>query len=85
MKTNLTIDKIPEQYRELADELGMENLIKLSRLIGGCNVYIPREDRLARLERDSMIKRDSKQYTCKQLAVKYSLSESRIRAIIAKK
>ena len=83
-KTEITVEMLPEQYRELADEIGVENLLKLSHLIGGCNTYIPKEERLTRMVRDEMIKEDRNKYSCKQLAIKYKLSESRIRAIVSK-
>lgn len=80
---DITIEMIPDQYRDLATEIGIENLLKLSRIMGGYNTYIPKEEYFTRMLRDTLIRKEYNKYNCKQLATKYDLSESRIRDILA--
>lgn len=78
----ITIDDIPDDYKELAKEIGIENTIKVSILLGGYNTYIPKEEYFIRKTRDKMIIREFDGYNRKALAAKYSLSEKRIRDIV---
>lgn len=80
---DITIEMIPIQYRDLAKEIGIENLLKLSRIMGGYNTYIPKEEYFTRKLRDTLIRKEYNKYNCKQLATKYNLSESRIRDILS--
>ena len=44
----LTIDMIPEQYRQLAEITGIQPLLTLAAQYGGSNLYIPKVDALTR-------------------------------------
>ena len=80
---DITIEMIPEQYRDLARVIGIDNLLKLSRIMGGYNTYIPKEDYFTRTLRDTLIRKEYNGYNCKYLATRYDLSEARIRNILA--
>ena len=44
----LTIDMIPEQYRQLAEITGIQPLLTLAAQYGGSNLYISKVDALTR-------------------------------------
>jgi Mor family transcriptional regulator len=78
----LKLEMIPEGiYREIAEEIGVANLIKLAEMIGGAKFYIPKAESLIRPVRDLRIKKDFNGYNHMELAKKYNLSESWIREI----
>lgn len=72
---DLTLDMIPEPYKQVADVIGVENFIKLARTIGGSTIYIPKSDSFLRPVRDLNIKKDFNGYNHLELARKYNLSE----------
>jgi len=78
----LTPDMIPEGImRDIAEEIGIENFIKLAELIGGTTFYLPKADTILRPIRDQKIKQDFNGYNHIDLAKKYNLSERWIRNI----
>lgn len=78
----LTPEMIPEgMYREIAEQIGVGNFIKLSELIGGATIYIPKSESFLRPVRDSRIKQEFNGYNHTELAKKYNLSERWIREI----
>lgn len=78
----LTLDMIPDGiYREVAGEIGIANFIKLSALVGGTTIYIPKPESLLRPVRDLCIKKEFNGYNYTELAKQYNLSESRVREI----
>ena len=78
---DLTLDMIPEPYRELAETIGIKNLIKLAHILGGQTVYIPKADSFLRPARDINIKKEFNGYNHAELAKKYNLSERWVMAI----
>lgn len=78
----LTTDMIPEGiYREIAEEIGVINFIKLAELVGGATIYIPKSESFLRPVRDLRIKKEFNGYNHAELAKKYNLSERWIREI----
>ena len=78
----LTPDMIPEGiYKDIAEEIGVVNFIKLAELVGGSTFYIPKADSFLRPVRDSRIKQEFNGYNHTELAKKYNLSERWIREI----
>ncbi|BFH11105.1 hypothetical protein J6TS7_21710 [Paenibacillus dendritiformis] len=75
-------DMLPEPYCEYAELIGIDNLVKLSKLGGGDYMYIPTMDFLLRPVRDKHIKAAYNGYNRRQLAQKFALSEKRIREIV---
>lgn len=73
--SELTLDMIPEPHRELAEIIGIENFIKLAKILGGKTVYIPKADSFLRPARDINIKKEFNGYNHSELARKYNLSE----------
>lgn len=81
----ITPELIPENYQAVAEEIGVENLFKLSRYAGGGYLHIPTPDFLLRPMRDKKIKEDSDNHSVKELCHKYGLSDRQIRTIINSK
>jgi len=73
--SNLTLDMIPEPHKELAEIIGIENFIKLAKVLGGKTVYIPKADSFLRPARDINIKKEYNGYNQAELAKKYGLTE----------
>lgn len=81
----LTIEMIPNGiFKEIATEIGISNMIKLSEIVGGTTFYIPKADTFIRPIRDIKIKEEFNGYNYSELAIKYSLTDRRIRTICGK-
>lgn len=74
---------VPEEFRDVARELGMEAFLKLVALCGGQDLYIPKRESLERGPRDRAIRaRFSEGGDYRTLAAQYRLSVRQIRKII---
>lgn len=79
------IDEIPSSYKDLAEAIGVEALLKLSHILGGTTTYVPKLDCLIQATRDRLIIEDfNKGMKPKELAIKYDLSDVWVRQIIDK-
>jgi hypothetical protein len=78
----LTINDLPESYRQVAEVIGVEAAVKLSQTLGGLSFYFPQIDTLLRKKRDQQIRREFTGANHRDLAKKYSLSEVWIREIV---
>ena len=78
----VTADMLPDQYRSMAETIGVDNLLRLMIEFGGTYHYIPKADALMRNIRDRRIVADYNGYNLKQLAYKYQLSEVAIYNIL---
>ena len=67
----LTIDMIPEQYRQLAEITGIQPLLTLAAQYGGSNLYIPKVDALTRTARDRLIREKFTGYNAEQQAQEF--------------
>ena len=80
--SKVQIEDIPDGIcRAIAEEIGIENYIKLSRLIGGDVVYLPREEAFLRNVRDKLIIEEYKGYNVKEVARKYGITVKWVREI----
>ncbi len=84
MLKELTVDDLPEKYREIATVIGIDNLIKLSRAFGGNHFYIPQEDAIIKDKVHKTIFREFDGTNKRQLASKYHVSESTVYNIVKK-
>lgn len=67
--------------REIADSIGVENLLKLSVIVGGTTSYIPKERDILRPVRDAHIKAEFNGYNHIELAKRYDVTERWVRAL----
>lgn len=66
-------------WREVAEAIGISELMKVLEIIGGATIYAPKTDTLLRPIRDIKIKQEFSGYNHMDLARKYNLSERHIR------
>ena len=82
----LTPDMLPDGLcRVIAEEIGTDNLLKLSVLLGGSSFYLPRRERILRPLRDRKILEEYNGYNVYELCKKWDLGESMVRTIIRDK
>lgn len=75
----LTIEDLPEPYRGYAACIGIDNLFRLSELVGGKNIYIPIPDSIILLANKKKIVREYKSgVSVKKLAEQYNVSTDTI-------
>jgi Mor family transcriptional regulator len=78
----LTLEMIPEgMYREIAESIGIENLIKLTKIVGGATIYLPKPESLVRPVRDARIREEFNGYNHLELAKKYEVTDRWIREL----
>ena len=78
----ILLEDLQEQHRELAEVIGIENLIKLSSYLGGTQIYIPCREHIIKAAKYQAIKREFDGNNIKQLSKKYGVSESTVYRII---
>lgn len=79
---NIRIEDIPEEYRDIVENLGMDSFLKLTRLCGGQNLYVPKMETLEREGRDREIRSLFNGGNYRALAIQFRLSERQVRKII---
>ena len=88
MSTNMNTTRpirmtdIPEEYRDIAEAIGLEAFIQLTLLCGGQSLYIPKRESLERNARDRDIRARFDGGNYRALACQFRLSERQIRKII---
>ncbi len=81
--SELTPSMLPDGLcREIAEQIGTDNLLKLSMLIGGSTFYLPRKERLLRHLRDIKIREEYNGYNTAELSRKYDVSQRWVQQII---
>ena len=78
----IPMSDIPEEYRDIAEAIGMEAFTQLTLLCGGQSLYIPKRESLERNARDRDIRTRFDGGNYRALAVQFRLSERQIRKII---
>ncbi|MEF9992016.1 MAG: Mor transcription activator family protein [Peptostreptococcaceae bacterium] len=81
----LKISDLPIQFENIAIELGIERAKLLFKEFGGTSVYFPTEKMIYKESRDREILSNFNGFNIKELASKYNMSESYVRAIIRQK
>lgn len=78
----IRIEDIPGEYQDIVDDLGLENFLKLCRLCGGQDLYVPKIESLMREGRNREIRSRFDGANYRILARQFRLSERQIRTII---
>lgn len=68
-------------WRQIAEEIGIENFYKLAVLVGGTTFYVPRPESIVRPVRDAHIKEEFNGYNHLELARKYDVTERWVRQL----
>ena len=71
--------------RTIAEEIGTENLLKLSDLVGGITFYLPRKETILRPLRDIKIREEFNGYNLNDLSRKYNISQRWVQIILNKR
>lgn len=74
----ITIEDIDEQYRHIAEVIGVEKFIELIKQLGGTTWYIPKIDRVLNEARKRKIRKEFNKYNRRELALKYGVSDRTI-------
>lgn len=74
-----------ELFREIATEIGMDNFLKLLRLVGGGDFYVPHLKSILRPLRDKKIQEEFNGGNTKELAQKYGVTQRWVRQIIKRR
>lgn len=78
----ITLEDLQEQHRELAEIIGIDNLIALSKHFGGMQLYIPQADKLIKNVKYKAIMEEFDGMNIKKLARKYDVSESTVYRLV---
>ena len=82
LEKDLTIELIPDGlYRDIAEAIGIENLVKLTQLVGGSTIYLPKSESIVRPVRDARIREEFNGYNHGDLARKYDVTERWVRQL----
>ena len=75
LSKELTIEMLSEGlYRDIAEAIGADNFYRLSEVVGGATIYIPKSESIVRPVRDARIKTEFNGYNHLELAQRYSVS-----------
>ncbi|KGJ47980.1 hypothetical protein KD33_17445 [Clostridium sp. NCR] len=81
---DLKMSDLPPQFENIATEIGIDRVKALFKEFGGTSVYFPTEKMIYKEARDREIIEEFNGFNVKELASKYRMSESYVRAIIRK-
>ena len=81
---DLKMSDLPPQFENIAMEIGIDRVKALFKEFGGTSVYFPTEKMIYKEARDRDIIEEFNGFNVKELASKYRMSESYVRAIIRK-
>ncbi|MCU9816575.1 Mor transcription activator family protein [Paraclostridium sp. AKS73] len=81
---DLKMSDLPPQFENIAIEIGIDRVKALFKEFGGTSVYFPTEKMIYKEARDREIIEEFNGFNIRELASKYRMSESYVRAIIRK-
>lgn len=81
----LKLDDLQEQHRQVAEIIGMDNMIKLAENFGGSSFYVPQKRELIKNHTYDAIFTEFDGNNIKKLANKYEVSESTVYNIVREK
>lgn len=79
------MDDLKGDQRQLAELIGMDAFLRMVEIYGGSWVYIPMKKSITRANRDKQICAEFDGGNYRELALRYNLSENRIRVITEEK
>ena len=82
LAAEISIETLPEDLQAVAEIVGIEGTLRLSRDLGGMRIYIPKIEKLVRIQRDMRIRKEFTGFNHRELARKYHMTESWIRQIV---
>lgn len=82
---NIEISDLDEQHQELANIIGIDNLLELAAHFGGTQIYIPQIDKLVKNVKYKKIIEEFDGFNIRQLSQKYNVSESTVYRLVRDK
>lgn len=82
---HLDPNELPDPYPQMAKLIGMDNAMALAEYYGGTYLYFRKVDEALRKARDKLIREEFNGYNHKELARRFNLSETWVRAIVEEK
>lgn len=79
---DIKVEDLDERYKNIVEQIGIKNFIKLIKETGGINFYVPKIDTFLKGVRNKKIKQDYNGYNLKELSKKYNLTQRQIRNIL---
>lgn len=81
---NIDVSKLAEDQKDIVECIGIESYYKLTQYYGGSQIYIARPTAIDKQKRNKMIIEEfNKGVGYRQLAIKYNLTETWVRMIVA--
>lgn len=78
------VEDFPDNYRRIAQIIGIKPALDLIKQSGGINQYIPLYDAVTKNARDRLIKEEFDGSNYQALALKYNMSEAWVRTLLEK-
>lgn len=75
--------EMSQEQQMLLKIIGIDKYLEVCRSFGGTSLYIPKPDAFDRAVRDEHIRKEFNGYNVKELAIKYGLTDTRIRSIVS--
>ena len=82
IESRVQIEDFPDNFKRVAETIGVEMAIQLIKNSGGINQYIPVYDCVTAAARDRLIMEEFHSDNYRELAAKYRISEVWIRNIV---
>lgn len=80
-KTKIRIQDLYGVQRDIAEIIGIDSYIELTKVFGGDNIYIQKYSEVTKIERNAEIREKFDGYNADDLAKEYGLTERYIRFI----
>ncbi len=82
----IDIEDLPPEYRDLADDIGLDSALRLVEARGGEGLYVPTADKICRAARDRAIRADREAgMSLRDIKRKYGLTMVWIRRILGER
>ena len=82
----LTPSILPDgMHRQIAEGIGIENLLELATLVGGTTFYVQQKKQILRPLRDKKIREEYNGFNAIELSKKYDVSERWVRQLVDQK
>ncbi len=83
LKMSLSLNDLKEEQKQIAEVVGMDTYLELTKVFGGTSIYIAKADEIERRnDRNSQILEEFNGSNYRELALKYGLTETWIRNIV---
>ena len=80
--SEITLEDLQEQHREIAECIGLPGFLKLVKMFGGNGLYIPQMKEVVRLHVYRLIQKEFDGTNIRSLSKKYGVSESTVYNVV---